>query len=294
MGILKKKARKGEEKLKTESAREDNSQNSESEKTYETASLAYFQKIIAEEQKKPLKKRDVALMDECIKATAEIKGAKSAFTEEELDAKVQEATSSKAGASTYGSEKGVRRRRLRKPVLIIAVLVLALLVFSVTTVAGVPSNRKWFFKLIRMPVGSQIYEDGITYIYAGRTQTYRDVEELFEKENLKILYPGKLPEGVHIKDVEKSTTHTGLTDIFFTFDTANVFYSVIIDDTQGFVPDDTFTPYVITEDCTAYYCEDTFRNNVYWAIFLYDGSCYSITAPDCDSLLFILENLKGF
>ena len=37
------------------------------------------------EQKKPLKKRDVALMDECIKATAEMKGVKSAFTEEELE-----------------------------------------------------------------------------------------------------------------------------------------------------------------------------------------------------------------
>lgn len=44
---------------------------------------------------------------------------------------------------------------------------------------------------------------GVTYLKNGGTQSYSSVQDLIEKEQLDILYPEILPEGLKISDVLK-------------------------------------------------------------------------------------------
>ena len=91
--------------------------------------------------------------------------------------------------------------RLKKALLIAAaVIALACSATLVATAFGFDVFAH-FRELLSCPAGAKMEESGITLVHFGESAQYSSMEELLAAEELDIMYPTKLPEGVKITEV---------------------------------------------------------------------------------------------
>ena len=68
--------------------------------------------------------------------------------------------------------------------------------------------------LLRLEVGDSIGTPEVTYIKNGVGTLYSDISELVEKENLNIMYPHELPEGLEITKIVRVETEDIVSVVF--------------------------------------------------------------------------------
>lgn len=187
-------------------------------------------------------------------------------------------------------QKTVRSHKIRKKRLLVAAIVaIALVLGCIVTVAADPSIRNWIYEVTKLPRGGQLYdaENDITYFHSNITATYSSFEELAKSENLGILYPTVLPEGVTVKNIY-SIDDESMFEYRIQFSSA--LYSIdiyepcpeVIDDLDGEIM--VFNG--ITYELVSVQSEE-------YAFCTFNGHRYSFRAPDRESLIYILENVKG-
>ena len=179
-----------------------------------------------------------------------------------------------------------KHHRLKKALLIAAaVIALACSATLVATAFGFDVFAH-FRELLSCPAGAKIEENGITLVHFGETTQYSSMEELLAAEELDIMYPTKLPEGVSITEVRvvpgvgsKETIEIKTTDA-----QTSICIDLSADSTNGSLADSVEIQigemlfHVCRKDC--------------FAISFYNENYYYVQANNYDNLLMILQAMK--
>jgi hypothetical protein len=132
--------------------------------------------------------------------------------------------------------------------------------------------------------------DGITIIKSDYTKKYDTIEELLIAENLDILYPAALPEGVKIERVKIFVFDDGRENILFMFNTdicaiqITNYYSIDLETIQNYS--------IYSTDKTGFYITKS-HDDSYQAIAQLNNIEYKINSLNYNDLIYILSNMKG-
>lgn len=166
--------------------------------------ITWLIQIIDNELDRPDEQIDADLIAECSDFLDELQKEKAAFTERDIQQKIDvmrtEAHAAAAGAKTAALPRAPRRIPLYKKILV-AVAAALLIAASVLVAAAHFRNSDpiWDFiekhisQINRMSPGDTLEEGDITVTKTKRSTAYDSISDLLTSENVNILYPTVLP-----------------------------------------------------------------------------------------------------
>ena len=173
-----------------------------------------LEQIIQTEEAKPEAERDADLIDDCIHEIAELKGVKAEYSDEEIDMITDKLVK---------EEKSRNRKRFIR--LAAGIAAAFVIVSGVTACAINPAFINWLAKVVRMPFGSTIEDEFVTYYYEGLSEKYNSVEELLKANDLDVYYPTILPNQIKLTDIEILNENNAET-LSFTFTSTDFRYTI--------------------------------------------------------------------
>lgn len=184
--------------------------------------------------------------------------------------------------------------RVRKPLrlkkaLLVAVVTALLVCSASIVVAALGFDVFVCFKdLVFSPAGSKIEGNGITLIHRGESTFYPSIEDLIIAEQLDIMYPSKLPDGVSITEVRMMPREDGKETIEIKTTDKNVliYIDLSIESTS-----DTFADCEKIEiNNTNYYIHKEYL----FAAACYNGNYYYIQANNYENILWIINHMEEY
>lgn len=175
-----------------------------------------------------------------------------------------------------------------------AMLVFCFLSFSVAAVALGSYSSAWEYISSNVSailnLNSSKDVDGITIIKSDYTKKYDTIEELLVAENLDILYPASLPEGVKIDKVKLKVYDDGNQIILFIFNEETYNFQIANYFSIDLGKIESYSTYNIGD--INFYITTTYDNH-YQAVCQYNNMEYTIISNNYDKLKYILSNMKG-
>lgn len=267
--------------------------------------IAWLYRTIDNELEKPDDEMDCYLIAECSDFLDELTADQSCFSEEEVRKKIKEihakAVNQKekdTGDIISQNKPIIKKLGFKHRRIIWIAIIAALIIFSTVTVTATTGifSAGWDYistniqKIIAMKPGERIESDGITIIKNHGAKTYSSIEELLSSENLDILYPTVLPDGIKIKEITQLMEDEDKCMHIFQFTSDNLYFSVFNYYNNSPEEYEDFTKYE-----TAYitFYIENLPDNTYLAIGQKDGYEYQVIFSDYKELISILENMKG-
>jgi len=247
---------------------------------FKRVAISVLLKVIEIENRKPEKNRDYSLLDDCTKLVAELKGIKSELTKEEIAEKYRQAMEKAA------IMKAAAKIRRIKRAIITAAVVFLIVLGGIALYAFNPTVHDWIGKMLSLPCGSTVDDHDVTYIHNDVVERYDSIDELLQSLDLDILYPSAfLDDDVVVSSVIlKRTTQFDIL-LFLISDTNYYFHIELLND--NFITSDQSSIY--ENNGLTFYLRETLSD----AMCYFNGNIYSISAPDYDSLIYMIDNLKG-
>ena len=181
----------------------------------------------------------------------------------------------------------VKKRIIWKKVWLVAAIVALLISAATITASAFGFNVfECFREVIGLSAGEKVDKGTVTLINRGEAKEYDSIEELLEAENINILYPSVLPEGIEITTINiKEGTNSGNFIQVLTNDaqTNIVIYTNRLESNSSFngCEEHRFNGYTfyVRKELNSAYC--------------YSNDCYySIQSNSYNNLLLIIENIK--
>lgn len=205
----------------------------------------------------------------------------------------------KAAAEGISKNKVIRKRRFRSLGIAAAVFVAVLLitVTSLSVIArvnGYGSTLEWIYahlnQVFQSAPGEENNIDGITVIRETETKHYPNIESWLQEENLDILYPSLLPDGVSIDRIYQSTREEGEVSVIFSFNTPDIRFLAQNYDLNHF---EIMEDMEVIEANGYYFGSFSTPDGSYQAFCIFDNIAYGIECTDRDTLLTLINHLKG-
>jgi hypothetical protein len=257
--------------------------------------IAWLNNIIDNEMKKPDKKVDTGLVSECLDYIDQLSDKSLNFSADELIYKCNVITS-----EVKRPELVIRPRKVKRMVLKTAAIIAIILALSFTTlsimadVEGYSSTWEFIVKyakeIFNMEPGSTADIGGVTFHKPVGTVEYESIEELIENENLDIMYPTWAPEDVRITEIQKidiTDTEWQLTFIYNDIKYNTFIRNYYLNNAEMAAGRETYE-----YNGVKYYIKKV-NNEWYQAYCQYNGYEYSFKSADYDSLLKIINSMKG-
>lgn len=238
---------------------------------------------------------DMGLINACAKRLDELNGP--AMSEEHFWAVINKADAeivsdkketAPVDVPVKALSRAVKRRSISKKIWIVAAAIALLASMATITSSAFGFNIFEYFKeVISLSAGEKVDKGTITLINRGEAKEYSSIEELLKQENINILYPNVLPDGVEIETVRISEDLEGECIRILTNDpSVNIAVYTAIP-----LRDDTF------EDCEVVEIKSvTFyvRKNLNSAYCYHNNCYYSFQTNSYESIILIIENLKEY
>lgn len=254
--------------------------------------------IIDLESEKP--DGDMDLIRECLDYLADLNGEESAESAEQQAERLQRIYQKVAdgeGAAKGKKQPIGRKRRLRNAAIIAAIVAAILLITmtSLTVIARVNGYDDVFEWITahwqELPSNGHIMSGDTEFIWYKDYKSYYDIESWLEEEELDLLYPSVLPDGVQLAYIARFITDEGI-DFSYVFDPPQIFVNVQNYDLDNFEIKDKMEIIEVNGYRMGILNVPHDPSYKYYAYFLYGDFAYTIGAADRDTLLFLLENLK--
>ena len=195
-------------------------------------------------------------------------------------------------------KKDKKKSKKRAVAAVATVAIITTLMFAVVSVAAHNQGyaNAWEFitenikQILNLNAGETMESDGITFVKGEDAVSYASMEELIEAEQIDILYPANLPNDIHVTKITQlhmSDLHTVLS---FQFDNENL--SMLISNLPEISNADLLEKETYQSNNMTFYI-DSFSNGTYQAIGYYNDYEYQINYNNYDTLIKILNNLKG-
>lgn len=195
---------------------------------------------------------------------------------------------------TASTAKKPRRFFKRFATACAAMFAVCFLSFSVAAVALGSYSAAWEYissnvsAILKWDCNKDV--DGITIIKSDYTKKYDTIEELLVAENLDILYPASLPEGVKIERVRIIAYDDGKEKYSFIFNTD--YHTIQIANYFSIDLNKLVNHSVYTINNIDYYIILT-HDGFYQAISHHNNMEYTFTSKTYNDLIYILSNLRG-
>lgn len=256
-------------------------------------------RTLEEELQKTDEEMDMTLVEESLAYIELVMTDNNVLEEEVLAAKYQEVLAKAAQKQDVEPIKIIKRskkRSVRKFFFILAATITVLFTTLTITAKICGYENAWEFirqKAIEMKcfdTGDTMEEAGITLIGNGEVETFATFEDFLEKENLDILYPQPLPDGLRMETITKyffeNNKHNyvvGLNDHNITFAINNrcVVDLATIEDAEIYT----------VQNLSFYIAQLT--SGSYQAVCHYNNFEYIINCTDYNTLIAIIYNMKG-
>ena len=259
--------------------------------------IKYLSALCDKEVQKPVEEMDCELIESTVELLLKLQGKKVSLTEKEIEEKVRKIpfTESSDNVKEFKVNKNVRTKTTQKRILLIAAVIAILVaILSFVSVAFewdiIDSMKEKFGSVFNIPVGIEQVENGVTLINNGKNTKYKSLEELIEKEDLKILLPTNLPNDITIERIAVSNTSLGQT-IDIIFSDKNLFFTVVLNCN---IPQEAVDNYdkKVSVNSIDYYISTLSDVGTNLVQFLHNGNYYKITCNDMAILLDIIENME--
>jgi hypothetical protein len=213
---------------------------------------------------------DEEAVQDCFDQISEIMGIPRDEVEETIEAKVKE-------------EQGQRKRR-RLSRMIAGGAAAVVMITGITACSVNPVFMNWLKDIVRMPVGTSVEDEGITYINYGKTIEVNSIYEFLEQEGLTIYYPIEIYEDVKLVKIYHDSTN----GYVFMFSPANVTITFQLNP----APNEThsqndsvlkldYGEFVISEQMDCYQADGNIENIK-----------YTVRCTEYDQLIEILTNME--
>ncbi|MBE6630740.1 MAG: hypothetical protein E7624_07835 [Ruminococcaceae bacterium] len=254
---------------------------------------------LEEELQKADEEMDMDLVEESLAYIEQVMNNDTVLEEGTLDAKYQEVlakASQKQDVQPTRIVKRSKKRAVRKFFFILAAAITVL--FTTLTIAARICGYKnaWEFvyqKAIELrcfDTEDSFEEEGITLIGNGEIETFSSFEEFLEKENLDVLYPQPLPEGLKIDTITKYCFEDGSCNYTIRFNNNQIFMTLKNYSSVDLNSLDYAESYIYQEK-TFYIKQEPL--GFYQAICHYENFEYTINCADYDTLIAIIHSMKG-
>lgn len=250
------------------------------------AAISKLKSIIAKEYKKPESEQNIDLIDDSIKNIAELNGIRAEHNPEELRQKSQKLLKRAKSNPTAAAVPKQARRKMRIAALVAAALIL---VCSISVCAFNPDVKYWLLKVIKMPMGSQIEANGITFVKLGNTTEYSSVEMCLISEGISVYYPMWLPNESTIERVSLVKYPEGDAIIYSISDDSTLFTITLTACEDPYKGNSGFSKEIIN-NFTVYFSLERMNNKEYAIVFI-DGAKYEIASIDKESIIKIINGL---
>lgn len=243
--------------------------------------IIWLRDRISEEIEKPENEIDYELVDSCSKLLAELIGDTEKLSKEELEERYSEIINHKPMQATPGQKMTFRM----KGVLSVVCAAMVIVGGSFAVSAFKPSTMNYVLSALNLNKGGEFEEAGITYRYMGEAVVYSSVSEIIEKEDIGIILPTELPEGIRIESIIRNDEKIV---IEFNDDVLNV--AVYFDCKSEFDE--------LKNNSEKYVCNDIIsniaeRDGIYISYTFIDSNVYIVKSDNIDEIKLILTNLKG-
>ncbi len=258
------------------------------EKSIDKATVSFLYWIIDEEVEKPESEQNMELIDNCFKAIDHLTGPPDA----EMAARIERGKRSliELAHQMHRQKRSMIAKRVIAAV-VICVSILIVGVFAVSASCGltpVEFLEKLGLGLFNIEKDVTVEMDGLTFVRAGSVIKYNSLNELLETENIDILYPTWLPDGIIVKSVLISE-RPQYDEVVFKFNEDSINFSVKF-----------FADIDVGAMCDAYMTIDlnglriaiNNEGSTYFGVFESGGYSYSIRSNTYEILEQFILNLK--
>ncbi len=264
-------------------------------------------RIIEIESAKSEEDADMELIQECVEflniltnSETEIKMQESQVADrlQQIYQKAAEDTTSENTDLTQ-HQPVIRKRRLRSFGIIAASFAFVILIAatSLTVIArvnGYGNMWEWLSdhmnEIFHLNSGEEHSIDGITVVVDNDATTYPDIETWLQKTSMDILYPTVLPDDVKLERILQSSQSENEISMIWVFNISNVRFSVQNYDLSYF----ELSNDAEIIDASGYRFNILYRPETGYQAFCIAGDyAYSIECADRESLLTIINHLKG-
>ncbi len=188
------------------------------------------------------------------------------------------------------AKKPVRRMRFKRALLVAAAVAVFFATVTITATAVDFNPFNYFREVIGMGPGGTLNKGNVTLEFQDIQQEYDTVEEALQANDIEILYPTVLPEGITLETIEFSSTASSEEIIHFM--TNSPYVGVHVDRKTDSHPFHSYAEEFVTEYCTFYIFDDTVSPPEYYAVCFYGDYYYCVTARSYEDIVLILSNLK--
>ena len=251
--------------------------------------------IIDQELEKEESKQNKQLIADCTnyirQYDCELKSASSAkeiqYIADTLtkEYQVQSRTLIKTGGSRYAS----------KWTKVASVAAAILLVFGISIPVSAAANglsigEYLSFVIQNLKPGEDVDKDGFTFEYLGENKQYTDIKDVLSDQNLDIMYPSVLPDGVAIEKVYLTEAFSGEEkgELIVTFNDKDISCRIRNQNSVNIVPE-KYEEY--TTDDLVFYIETVSFEKRYQAVAQSNGIEYKLLCNDYEQLITLM---KGF
>ena len=239
--------------------------------------IAELERVIRDEEAIPLSERDTDLIDECVREIAELKGVKAEFSDEELAG----ITDKLIGAEKQGQK---RKRFIRLAAGIAAAI---MIIGGITACSINPALINWIAEIVRMPFGSSVEQDKVTYYCHGESTEYDSIEQLLELNEWDIYYPTIFPNSIKLTQIELLTEDT-LSTIVFEFNSNNFSYFVQLAHSTNMKKDKV----VSSVEANGLHFDICGEDGFFISYSNFEGNSYVIRAESLDDIILVIGGLK--
>ena len=252
------------------------------------------------EAEKPVEEMDVSLVMACVELILELRGETVNFTPEEVEEKVRKIPFVEETTTLNTPPKSVKGRstkvKSRKILLIAAIISILIAIFTVTSIAFewniFDELKNRFGTVANTPVNQEFEIDGISVFMSGENKTYKNLDEFFRTEDLKVLYPTKLPDELLLNSISFYDVN-GNQKLDYIFSDSRFLCSITInkkiDDNIKLVATEIIT--INNFDCYVIEISDIGVTQIY---FEYNNNLYKFNYNNKQDLIDAIEILKVF
>ncbi len=181
------------------------------------------------------------------------------------------------------------QRKIRFVCKRIAIVAAAIMIMITSTIAIVAAFDVDILKYLKSitgnPDGTTVNIDKFTFYNLDGSKQYASIQEMVESENLDIMYPTVIPEGVDIEIIRLTDTQNSNNVVQILTNDANVNIQIELDASEFHMSSDT----IYEHNEVIYY---VYTEELYVAICCYENNTYYISANTYDDLILIIDNMK--
>ena len=184
-------------------------------------------------------------------------------------------------------------KNVAKRIMIAASIILLLCGTTLTAgaaIEGLSIGEYLSFVIQNLKPGEDVDKDGFSFEYLGENKQYTDIKDVLSDQNLDIMYPSVLPDGVAIEKVYLTEAFSGEEkgELIVTFNDKDISCVISNKNSVNIVPE-KLEEY--TTDYLVFYIQLITSKKRYQAVAQSDGMEYSISCSNYENLVTLM---KGF